>query len=152
MKDALKTMLARYARCALAAWAQFGEQLMVPGFRTNSSYATLGATKYILVQATAANRANMATNGTSSTILGVMQNNPAVDEAMSIACAGLSKVVAGDAVTVNAILTSNASGRAVAVVSGDLSIACGRALEAAGADGDVITAMLFHTVRWVGAA
>lgn len=142
--------LAAYASKALALWAEAGEQLMVPGFRTNSSYTSLSATKYIFVQATAAYRANQAVNATSAAILGVMQNNPGIDEAMSIACAGLSKVVAGGSLSANQIITPNGSGRAAAVTSGD--IACGRVLEAAGADGDVVTAMLFHPVRWSGAA
>lgn len=138
-----------YTGRALALWAEAGTQLMVPHFQSNSNYTGLVGTRYIFVQATAGYRANQAVNATSSAILGVMQNNPGIDEAMSIACAGVSKVVAGGAVTANAIITTNASGRAAAVTSGD--IACGRALEAAGADGDVFTAMLFHPVRWSGA-
>lgn len=129
--------------------AEFGRQEMLPGFKTNSSYTTLGATKYIFLEATAAGQANMATNATSSTILGVMQNNPDVGEALSIAQSGLSKVVAGGSLTANWIITANSSGRAARVQSGD--IACGRVLEAAGADGDVVTAYLFHPVRWYGA-
>ena len=89
-------------------------------------------------------------NPTSTALLGVMQNNPGRGEAMTIAYAGPSKVVAGGALTVNALITSNASGRAAAVTSGDL--VAGRVLEAAGADGDVISCLLFHPVRWSGAA
>ena len=146
----LVSVLAGYAGGALALWAEFGEQQVLPGFKTNSSYTSLRETKYIFVQATAAYQANMATQANSSTILGVMQNNPDVGEAMTIAVAGLSKVVAGAAITANDIIMSNASGRAITVTSG--KIACGRALEAAGADSDVVTAMLFHPVRWGDAA
>lgn len=139
-----------WAEAALGARAGFGEQLMVPNYRTNSSYTSLSATRYIIVMQTAAQRANMATAATSSTILGVMQNNPDIDEAMSIACAGLSKVVAGGALTAGRMITTNGSGRAAHVQSGEIAI--GRVLEAAGADGDVVMAMLFHPVRWSGAA
>ena len=106
----------------------------------------------MFVEATAANRANRVSIApTSISVLGVMQNDPGIDEAMVIAYAGRSKVVAGGAITVNAIITpQSGTGRAVAVTSGDM--AAGRALEAAGADGDVISALLFHPIRWSGAA
>lgn len=152
MKQLIKTVLAALAaftEVVLSVRAESGPQQMVPGFKTNSSYASLGATKYIFVMATAALQANMATNATSSTLLGVLQNDPAVGEGMSIAAVGLSKVVAGGALTANWVITTNASGRAARVQSGD--IAAGRVLEAAGADGDVVTAQLFHPVRWYGA-
>ena len=139
-----------YAQKVLGAQAEFGAQTMVPGFTTTSAYNTLTATKYIFVQANGARTAMQAINPTSTALLGVMQNNPKVGEAMSIACAGLSKVVAGGALSANALITSNSSGRAAAVTSGDM--VAGRVLEAAGADGDVVTALLFHPVRWSGAA
>ena len=142
-------LFANYTGERLAAWGEFGEQLMVPGFKTTSDYSALGPLKYVFVAAIVADgaySARLATNANSSTVLGVLQNAPAVGQAMSIACAGLSKVVAGGAVTVNDIITTNASGRAAVITSGQM--ACGRALEAAAADGDVITAMLFHPVRW----
>lgn len=142
-------LLASFSGRAQGLWAELGEQDILPGFRSNSNYSTLGATKHIFVQGTAAYRAHQATAATSGNLLGVMQNNPGIDEAMSIACAGLSKVVAGGALTANAIITTNASGRAAVVGSGEM--AAGRVLEAAGADGDVVTAMLFHPVRWAGA-
>lgn len=137
---------------ALASRAEYGPQETIPGFKTNSDYSSLGATKYIVVQAltTAARQAVMATAPTSSTILGVMQNGPAVGEAMTIACFGLSKIVAGGALSANAVITTNGSGRAAAVSSGQFAI--GRVLEAAVADGDVVTAFLQPPFRWSGAA
>lgn len=148
-----KSVMSRLGALAMllqACWAEFGEQECVNGFKTNSSYDTLGSQKYIFMIATAAGQANQATNATSSTLLGVLQNAPKVGEAATIAFKGLSKVVAGGAVSANAIITTNASGRAAAVASGQM--AAGRLLEASGADGDVVTAQLFHPVRWSGAA
>lgn len=148
--QALLAGLASYVG-RLGLFAEGGDFLAVPGFKTNSDYSVLASpNNYIIVAATAAGQANQATDAGSSTILGVMQNNPKVGEAMTIACAGRSKVVAGGAITANAIITTNASGRATTV--GSAQVAIGRALEAADADGDVITAMLFHPVRWTGAA
>jgi hypothetical protein len=150
MKKFLLSLIQRYTQRVLGAQAEGGPQLMVPGFSTSSDYSGLGATKYIFVQATGARTAMQAINPTSTALLGVMQNNPGLGEAMSIAYAGPSKVVAGGVLSVNALITSNASGRAAAVTSGDL--VAGRVLEAAGADGDVVSALLFHPVRWSGAA
>lgn len=126
--------------------AEFGRQEMVPGYKANSAFNALGYPQYIFVAHIAANQAVGATSPNSSTVLGVLQNRPAIGEAMSIAYAGPSKVVAGGALTAGAFITSGASGRAAAVASGGM--ACGRVLETAGADGDVVTAMLFHPVRW----
>ncbi len=142
--------LAVYAEKALSAQAEGGSQMMLPGYSASSDYSALSATRYIFVQATGARTAMQCINPTSTAVLGVMQNNPARGEAMSIAYAGPSKVVAGGALTVNALITTNTSGRAAAVTSGDM--VAGRVLEASGADGDVISCLLFHPVRWAGAA
>ncbi len=152
MRQILMGWLAWYVQRVLGARAESGSQLMMPGFRSNSSYVGLGLLRYVFVEATAANRANrVSTAPTSISVLGVMQNDPGIDEAMSIAYAGLSKVVAGGSISANAIITpQSGTGRAVAVTSGDM--AAGRVLEAAGATGDVVTALLFHPVRWAGAA
>lgn len=147
----LVALLGVYVQKALGAQAEYGEQLIVPGFKSNSSYIGLGVLRYTFAIATAAYRANrLDIVPTSSAILGVMQNDPGIDEAMTIAYAGPSKVVAGGAIGANAIITcQSGTGRAAAVTSGD--IACGRALEASTTNGDVISCILFHPVRWSGA-
>ena len=146
----LQSLLA-YGQKVLGAQAEFGAQLILPGFRSNSSYVGAGSLRYVFVAATGAYRANRVVSvPTSSNILGVMQNDPGIDEAMTIAYAGPSKVVAGGAIGANAIITTQSGGRAAVVTSGDM--ACGRALEASGATGDVISVVLFHPVRWSGAS
>jgi hypothetical protein len=153
MKRFLKQLFAvlgLYAQKALGAQAEFGNQLIIPGFRSNSSYVGAGELRYVFVEATAARQANrVVTAPTTTALLGVMQNDPGIGEAMTIAYAGFSKVVAGAAISANAIITTQSgTGRAATVTSGDM--AAGRALEAAGANGDVISAILFHPVRWSG--
>ena len=148
--EAVLATLFVYVEKALGTPAEGGPQDTLPGYSASSDYSTLSATRYIFVQATGARTAMQAINPTSTALLGVMQNNPARGEAMTIAYAGPSKVVAGGSLTVNALITSNSSGRAAAVTSGDM--VAGRVLEAAGADGDVISCLLFHPVRWSGAA
>lgn len=69
---------------------------------------------------------------------GVIYNDPAAaGRATQLAIAGRVKVVAGGAVTVGDDISSDSSGRAVPVVSGDFTL--GTALEAATAAGDVIS-------------
>jgi len=126
--------------------AEFGRQEMVPGYKANSAYNGLGSLRYIAVAHVGAYQAAGATSANSSTILGVMQNDPAIGEAMSIAYAGPSKVIAGGALTAGAIITTNGSGRMAVITSGQMAM--GRLLETAAADGDVVGALLFHPVRW----
>lgn len=126
--------------------AEFGAQQTVTGFK---AAADLRGKKYHFVRASAANVCNQASDAANSGIIGVLQNNPNTGEAATVAFAGESKVYAGGVINVNAIITTNGSGRAAAAGSGDMGV--GRALEAASADGHVITVLLFPPVRWGGA-
>lgn len=126
--------------------AEFGRQETLTGVQ---AAADLSGKQYHFVRLSAANQVNQASEAANSGLVGVLQNKPRSGEFATVAYAGLSKVVAGDAITVGDIITTNSSGRAVTVASGQM--AAGRALEAAGANGDVITALLFPPVRWAGA-
>ncbi|MBI4185310.1 MAG: DUF2190 family protein [Proteobacteria bacterium] len=85
---------------------------------------------------------DIASDDTSTAMIGVLQNKPkATGRAASIAYLGPSKVVAGGTVTRGALLTCNGSGRAADAGSGDMVF--GRALAAAGADGEVVPALVF---------
>lgn len=138
--------LGGFSQKVLAAWAEFGPQLQYPGYKAAGEFSSFSNTKYIIVAHTGAYVANLATDPNSSTILGVMQNAPKSGHAMSIAYAGPSKVVAGGAVTAGAFITTNASGRATTIASGNMAI--GRILETTANDGDIASALLFHPVRW----
>jgi hypothetical protein len=126
--------------------AEFGAQETYSGFKAG---ADLSVKQYHFVRASADHVCNQASLATASSLLGVLQNKPKTDEAATIAYFGESKVVAGGAITANVLITSNSSGRAAAAASGDMI--CGRALEAAGADGEVINALIFPPVRLSGA-
>lgn len=153
MKQILKALFAAlsgHVLNTLAAWAEYGNQFEYPAFRSNSDYSGLGSARYVIVWQNGTYKGELATVATSSTLLGVLQNAPKVNEAMAIAYSGPSKVVAGGALSAGVIFTTNGSGRAAAVASGQVAI--GRTLEAAGADGDIVSCMLFPPVRWAGAA
>ena len=71
---------------------------------------------------------------------GVIYNDPAAaGRATALAITGRMKVVAGSAVTVGDDVSSDSSGRAVPVVSGDFTL--GTAIEAATAAGDIISVL-----------
>lgn len=116
--------------------------------------ADLSAKQYHLVRLSAANKVNQASQAVNSGLLGVLQNKPKSGEFATVADDGLSKVVAGAAITAGDLLTTNSSGRAIVVTSlaSGQEMVFGRALDTAGTDGDVITARLFPPIRWTGAA
>lgn len=76
-------------------------------------------------------------------VLGVLQNKPTAGQAADVWADGsVSKVVASTAITKGAAITSTAAGKAVTATSGQ-NIA-GYALDAAGADGDLISVFLAY--------
>ena len=117
---------------------------------TLEAAADWSAKQYHLVRQSAANICNQASDAGNSALAGVLLNKPnAAGRFASVGVQGISKVVAGAVITQGAILSTNGSGRAITVVSG--AVAFGRALTAAGADGDIISAAIFPPVRWAGA-
>ena len=73
--------------------------------------------------------------------LGVIQDTPAASgRPGNIAIGGISKVVAGAAITAGAYVSSDSAGKAVTAASGDFAL--GIARTAATADGDVISVLL----------
>jgi hypothetical protein len=101
--------------------------------------------QYVIAVWSGADACGLATSNTSRAIAGVVQNDPNSGDALTVAYEGVTKIKAGAAITANALITTNASGRAAAVASGASTTVIGRALEAASADGDEITALLFGT-------
>jgi len=117
---------------------------------TLKAAADLSAKRYFIMRQSAEGSCNMASLGTTSQVIGVLQNKPESGENATIADSGKSKVVAGAAIAQNLQVASDGTGRAVACGSGDMSI--GRALQAAGAAGEVISVRLHPPIRWAGAA
>lgn len=75
--------------------------------------------------------------GATDLLIGVLQNTPASGAAARVRFAGTSKVVASGVIAIGAYVTTDAAGKAVTTTTdGDLVV--GQALEAAGADGDII--------------
>lgn len=74
--------------------------------------------------------------------VGVLFDKPAAQgRAGKVAIAGIVKVTAGAAVAQDALVMTNASGRAITATA--TNVALGTALKAASADGEVIPVLLF---------
>lgn len=71
---------------------------------------------------------------------GVAHSDAAIGDRIAVEVAGVYQVVAGAAVAINALVETDAQGRAVTKSAGTT---LGRALEAATAAGDVIEVLLF---------
>ncbi len=118
--------------------AQFGEEIT----RTSDAVADLRTNQYDLLRATAANGVNVASNAGlgAANIVGVLKNKPNSGQSATIVWMGETKVRAGEALTVHEPFTTNNSGRAASIASGNMIV--GLALEAAGADGEFIRALV----------
>lgn len=100
--------------------------------------ADLSASQYRIVTVNASGQVALAT--ANSTVVGVLQNKPLAGRAGTVAIGGVSKVIAGAAITAGARLTSDANGAAIAAAAaGDPII--GIALEG-GSTGALISVVL----------
>lgn len=108
---------------------------------TYNAAADLSAKQYKIVKQSAAGVVNISTAGTDKH-LGVLQNKPLITEAANVRVLGSSKVVAGGTVTLNAWVTADANGDAIATVT-DKDVVVGMALEAA-VDNDIFEILLTH--------
>lgn len=82
----------------------------------------------------------LALCGAGEAGLGVIQDEPAADEAGNVMCVGVSKVQCGGSISQGGLVKSDASGKAVAAASSD-PFAFGQALEA-GSNGEFIDVLL----------
>jgi hypothetical protein len=104
--------------------------------------ADLSAKQYHLMRMSDGKTINQASNAAGLHNIGVLQNKPAAaGRAATLCLGGVSKVVAGAAITAPALLMSNGSGRAITATSGGTIV--GLAKVDAAADGDVIAAVIF---------
>ena len=114
--------------------------------------ADLTAHQYTIMRLSAEDTVSVASEAAHSLNVGVLMNNPNTGEAATVQFSGVTKVMAGAAIAQGLQFTTNGSGRAAGVSSGDLSIILGRVIEAATADGDIVRCILQPAVRWPGAA
>ena len=99
--------------------------------------ADLSSSQYLVLTNNAGN-AELA--GVADIPYGILQNKPDADGTASLMQVGISRAIAGAAIALNAAVASDANGKLRTAVAGDTP--CGRALESASADGDVICILL----------
>lgn len=112
-------------------------------YRTFEADADLSANIYEIMRVTdGAQRINVASQATSTEMVGVLSNKPdAAGRFATVAWSGKHKIRAGAQVnSVGVFLTTNGSGRAVQATSGDMVV--GRAMSTAGGDGEIIESQL----------
>ena len=118
----------------------------IPGFAFSlEASADLSASQHHFVEVDSNGQVTIS-NSAGESVAGVLQNDPELQgEAATIINSGISKVVAGAAVAAGALVQTNASGRAITAASADF--VAGRALQAATADGEVISVLLGENQR-----
>jgi hypothetical protein len=112
------------------------------GFQpVNLSFTSITDVKaYHIVQSSGGKQYAGLATGDTLVLVGVNQADVLAGDNIGVCPFGVSRIVAGAAITAGVRITSNASGRAVAAGSGDVVI--GYAREAAAADGDTIEAFI----------
>lgn len=113
-----------------------------PGFKLpgHTAAADLSALQYTAVDVTAAGAVNSAT--AAQEIVGILQNDPTSGQSAEVMVSGISKVVAGGAISAGAMCEVGAGGKLVTIAAG---VAVAKALTAAAGDGDLITVLLYSS-------
>ena len=105
---------------------------------TQVAAANLTTHQYKIVKIDTNAKIALAVDGDPA--IGVLQNKPNSDQAAEVAVSGVTKVIAGAAVAKGDLVASDANGKLKTAATGDYII--GLALEAASADGNIITIYL----------
>jgi len=118
--------------------ATSGEKRYLPGIEAAGD---LSAKQYHIMRLSDAKVCNQASNAGDAALAGVLDNKPdTANQAAAIVRTGMTPVTLGASLGVNARFTTNGSGRAAAVTSGQYVI--GITLEAGTADGDIVTSWI----------
>lgn len=112
--------------------ANTGEHLRIPGL---VAAVDLSLKQYhVVMLASTAKQVKVASGGTVA-VIGILQNDPLAGEAASVVCAGMTKAVAGAAITAGDLLTANSTGQCIATTTANNKVV-GKALTAAALAGD----------------
>ena len=111
--------------------------------------ADLSDKQYHIIRLTGDRTCNIGSLATDLNLAGVLQNKPKSGDHATVKFMGRGKVVAGAAISANALFTTNGSGRAVAAStnSGGIDTVVGRVLQAAGGDGEIVDCVYLPPFR-----
>lgn len=115
-----------------------GEHLRIPGL---VAAGDLAAKRYLIVMLATTTKQVKVSTGPAVANIGILQNDPASGEAASVCGAGLTRGVAGGAVTAGDMVTANSTGQCVTTTTANNKV-IGRAITAAAAAGDLIEVFL----------
>ena len=108
--------------------------------RTGTAGEDLSSSQYLIVQLDSSGDIEIG-EGATDLLVGVLQNKPESGGSALYRFLGTTKVVASAAIAIGALVTSASDGEAVTTTT-DKDVVIGRALEAAGAAGDIIEIQL----------
>lgn len=116
-----------------------------PGFSigTLTAAADLSAKQFYAVRVSAAQQVNVP-GSAGLAILGILQNKPESGKVADVMVTGVTKVKAGAAISAGARVMADNGGKIITLATSG-SVGIGFALEAAGADGDIISIALNAT-------
>lgn len=118
--------------------------LIHDGSQTTASADLSTTGQFLAVTISGSRTVNLATSSTTGPIYGVLQNNPTSGQAADVGIAGISKMVAGAAITAGAELMINASSQFITWVSGAGNYKVGRALETVSGSGQIFTGLIYN--------
>jgi len=98
-----------------------------------------GSGQFLAVKETASRVVGLANSG-GEAIAGILQNDPLAGQAANIAFVGVSKAVAGAAVTAGALLMTDTSARLITATSTNVAVA--KAIESAAGANAVFTVLI----------
>jgi len=110
---------------------------MLPGLKAAVSLITK---QFYCMEISAAGTVNLCDAATDK-VVGILQNKPGADEACELPLSGIVKGIAAGVIAVGAWVGTDAAGKLVAKTT-DKDYVYGQALEAAGADGDIIAVLI----------
>jgi hypothetical protein len=102
-----------------------------------------GSGQFLAVVISGSRTLAIASSPTASPIYGVLQNTPIQTDACDVGVGGISKMVAGAAITAGAELMVDASGRFITWTAGAGNFKVGMALETVGALGAIFSGLIY---------
>ena len=109
--------------------------LIHDGSQTTAA-SDLSANQFYAVKVTGSRQVNLASSG-GEDIYGILQNTPTSGQVADVGISGISKAVAGAAITAGAVVMTDSSGRLITRTSSNHGV--GVALETVTATGQIFT-------------
>lgn len=125
------------------SWKAFeGALVCIPGLHTASGSADHSADQFKVVKISG-NGSIVLASSAGEVVDGVLQGNPTGYAPAEVANGGVSKCVAGAAISAGELVMANASGKAIPATAGNFFF--GRAITSAAAEDEIVSVVLGPT-------